>query len=182
MADKLIYWDSCCFIGLIQQEAGRYLACKSLYAVAERGDLIIVTSSLTLAEVCKVRCERNANKKDGLPEENDHVLYNFFNNDFFELVDVSPVIATSARSLFRRHPESGKPNDALHLATALFRSVDEMHTFDGNDLLALNGQIQRRDDEPLPIKIPEIYQPKMTSLERAMAGKSVEDKDDKATD
>lgn len=114
---------------------------------------MIVTSVLTLSEVCKVRCERNA-KKVALPEENDELLDNFFNNDFFELVDLSPSIATSSRRLFRRHPEIGKPNDAIHLATALFVNVQEMHTYDGNDLLKLNGKLRRRDGEPLSITPP----------------------------
>ena len=38
----------------------------------------------------------------------------------------------------RKHAACKKPSDAVHLASALLMNVDEMHTYDGSDLLILN--------------------------------------------
>ncbi|WP_299440621.1 type II toxin-antitoxin system VapC family toxin [uncultured Rhodospira sp.] len=163
MAEKRIYWDSCCFISLIQQEDGRFPICRSIYTAAEKGDLVIVTSTLTLSEVCKVRCE-DGKTREYFQEQHDHLLDRFWDNDFFDIIDLSPSIATHARNLFRRHPKIKKPNDAIHLATALFSNCDEMHTFDGNDLLGLSGTFRRRDGEALVIGPPQPLQHDLVTL------------------
>ncbi|HXG26992.1 MAG TPA: hypothetical protein VNL94_09125 [Candidatus Binatia bacterium] len=49
------YLDSDCFIGYLAEEPDKVSACKDVIEAAERGQLTIVTSSLTLAEVVKVR-------------------------------------------------------------------------------------------------------------------------------
>jgi predicted nucleic acid-binding protein len=54
----------------------------------------------------------------------------------------------------RGHPECKKPSDAVHLATALALSVDEMHTYDNSDLLKLDGKINCANGKPLKICRP----------------------------
>lgn len=44
-----------------------------------------------------------------------------------------------------------KPNDAIHLASALWHSVDTFHTYDRADLLKLDGMINCKDGKPLKI-------------------------------
>ena len=45
--------------------------------------------------------------------------------------------------------------DAIHLATALFYSVDEFHTDDGEDLLGLDETLTCRDGRLLRICKPK---------------------------
>lgn len=156
---KSVYWDSCCFIGLINREKGRHGDLRALYESAEAGNLTIVTSTLTFAEVCKVRCDEGAgNPRNKMDESGDSYLNNFFDNDFFWPIEVSPKIAMQARTLYRRHNEIGIVNDAIHLATALSESVSEMHTYDGNDLIGMSGKIMTTKGEPLIIRTPEPFQ------------------------
>jgi len=59
----------------------------------------------------------------------------------------------------RRHPECKKPSDAVHLATALALSVDEMQTYDTSDLLKLDGKIKCANGKPLKICRPSVPPP-----------------------
>lgn len=61
----------------------------------------------------------------------------------------------------RRHDACKKPSDAVHLATALLMDVDEMHTYDGSDLLGLDGKVARQDGEMLSICRPYIEEPEL---------------------
>ena len=54
----------------------------------------------------------------------------------------------------RHHPECKKPSDAIHLVTALALNVDEMNTYDGADLLGLDGKVNQTDGKPLKICVP----------------------------
>ena len=158
------YWDSCCFLGLIKQESGRYEALRSLYKRAESGNLVIITSTLTLSEVCKVRCEEGSGSpRQQMGEEGDHFLERFFDNDFFWFVDVTPKIGHTARALYRAHPEIKITNDAIHLATALQECVDEMHTYDNNDLISLSDRITDEAGSWFTICVPQAIEPDLLS-------------------
>ena len=156
---RSVYWDSCCFIGLINKEKGRHGDLRAIYEAAEGGELVIVTSTLTFSEVCKVRCDEGSGQpRNKMSEDGDSYLDVFFDNDFFWPIEVSTSIAIQARKLFRRHREIGIVNDAIHLATALAENVDEMHTYDGNDLLGLSGKIMTANGDPLVIRPPKPFQ------------------------
>jgi hypothetical protein len=68
----------------------------------------------------------------------------------------------------RRFPACRKPTDGVHLATALRLNVDEMHTYDKQDLIALSGQVHRADGRPLIICTPHPLPPppRLVSLGR----------------
>lgn len=102
--------------------------------------------------------------REEFSEENEYLLDRFWDNEFFDIIDLTPFIATHARNIFRRHRKIKKPNDAIHLATALFSNCDEMHTFDGNDLLGLSGSFRRRDGEALAIGLPQPLQHDLMTL------------------
>jgi hypothetical protein len=93
-----------------------------------------------------------------MDESGDVFLDRFFENDFFWLTELTPSIARMARALYRAHPQVKITNDAVHLATAISNNVDEMHTYDGNDLLGLSKKVQRMDGEPLVIMPPQQIQ------------------------
>jgi predicted nucleic acid-binding protein len=110
----------------------------------ERGETQILTSFFTFAEVFKAKCEGKAKPLD---EDGEDAVAAFFASDRILPVVVDRRTAELARRLMRRHPECKKPSDAIHLATAILMNVEEMHTYDGSDLLVLNKKVARQDGE-----------------------------------
>jgi hypothetical protein len=51
-------------------------------------------------------------------------------------------------------PALKKPNDAIHLASALWHSVDTFQTYDRDDLLPLTGMLECRDGKRITICKP----------------------------
>jgi predicted nucleic acid-binding protein len=153
---KRVYWDSCTFIGLINQEPGRANDCTAVWKTAGKGAVTIYTSFFTFAEVFKVKCDSPAKP---LSEENDKKIEQVLRQKWVKPIVVDERIAVAARRLMRRHTECKKPSDGLHLATALALSVDEMHTFDSSDLLKLDGKIHCANGKPLKICRPSIPPP-----------------------
>jgi len=56
MSKPFIYWDSCVWIGLINGEADKYPGCRYSLDRAQKGEIYILSSLFTLAEVYKTRC------------------------------------------------------------------------------------------------------------------------------
>jgi predicted nucleic acid-binding protein len=149
---KRVYWDSCTFLGLINQEPGKLNDCAAVWKEAEAGEALIYTSFFTFAEVFKVRCEDPAKP---LTEEGDKRIEAVLRQKWIRPVVVDERIGIASRRLMRHHPQCKKPSDAVHLATALALNIDEMHTYDGSDLLGLNGKVNRADGNALTICTPK---------------------------
>ena len=150
---KRVYWDSCAFLGLINGEPGKLTDCRAVWKEAQRGRVTIYTSFFTFTEVFKAKCEDGFTKP--LSEEKDREMERFFRQKWIRPILLDERIAVSARRLMRTHPECKKPSDAVHLATAIALSVEEMNTYDGADLLKLSGKIDRADGKPLRICPPK---------------------------
>lgn len=148
---KKVYWDACVWIALINEEPDKISRCRAIMEQARKGEIEIWTSSLTLAEVFKKKCEGNG---VSLPENKDVQFESFIEQDFLKEVQVDHDIGVEARRLLRKHPLLKKPNDGVHLATAVLYNVDEFHTFDDENFLPLNGQITRADGIELVICHP----------------------------
>lgn len=118
---------------------------------AKQGNLEIVTSAFTLAEVFKRKCAAAAG---GLAPESDTNFEDYLLYDFVVMVGLDREVGTYARRLLRTHSEIKKPQDAVHLATAALNNVDEFHTFDGKNLLPLNEKIARADAAMLRVCTP----------------------------
>lgn len=146
-----MYWDACTFLGLINKEAGKHADCLAVWKEAEAGDTVIFTSFFTFAEVFKAKCEGKARP---LAEADDKAIEDVLGQGFIEPVLVDETIGVAARRLMRAHEECKKPSDGIHLATALRLNVDEMHTYDGSDLLRLTGKVNRADGITLKICKP----------------------------
>jgi hypothetical protein len=71
--------------------------------------------------------------------------------DLVTRVQVDFHVGTLARRLLRSYPSIQKPQDGIHLATALLYNVDELHTFDRKNLTDLSGKIERKDGKKLKI-------------------------------
>jgi predicted nucleic acid-binding protein len=151
---KKVYWDACVWFALIKQEPGRLTNCSHVLDLAKRGEVEIWTSSLTLAEVFRKQCGVPTTPANGLPEDKDLEFEAFVAQDFVVEVQVDHQIGIAARRLLRQHPKLRKPQDAIHLASALQHDLDEFHTFDADNLLGLDGLVRTRSGRSLKICEP----------------------------
>ena len=157
-----MYWDSCCFLGLINQETGKASDCTGLWTEAEAGKTIIYTSFFTFTEVVRAKCEGITKP---LPETEDAVIVQLLRQPWVRTLILDERIAIAARRLLRLHAECKKPSDGIHLATALSMNLDEMHTYDGSDLLKLDGKVQRVDGKQQVICLPKPLPPDSAAVE-----------------
>jgi predicted nucleic acid-binding protein len=118
---------------------------------AEKGDTLIYTSFFTFSEVFKAKCEGMAKP---LAEDEDRKIEQLLRQKWIRPIVVDEMIGVAARRAMRLHPECKKPSDAIHLVTAIALNVDEMHTYDGSDLLGLDGKVNRANGTLLKICIP----------------------------
>jgi len=152
-----VYWDSCAFIGLLNREPDKINACSDVWVEAQNGYTTIYTSYLAFTEVYKVKCSVPGT---ALTIEEDKRIEQVLQQRWIRPVIVDERIAIGARRLLRRFsPEFKKPVDGIHLATAAILNVDEMHTFDGSDLLKLDGKVQKEDGTMLKICLPSTSGP-----------------------
>lgn len=140
------YWDTVCFLGVLNEEQDKLSACRAVISAAERGNVRIVTSALTIAEVLWPK-----GRPLVLPREKAEVVQRFFQHEWIVVRDIDRVVAERARELVWDH-DALRPKDALHVATALDATVEQFDTFDG-DLIALSGQI---GNPPLVIGNPNL--------------------------
>lgn len=121
MAGKL-YWDSNAFLAWLQNEPGRDAACRDTLDAAIRGEFLIVTSALTVAEVLWLR------NGPRLSEEKADTLNRFFRRSCIRVVNLDRDTAQRAQRLVW---ESGiKPKDSIHVATAQRFGCPILETFD----------------------------------------------------
>ena len=99
---------------------------------AEAGDVLIVTSSLTIAEVVKLR------RATPIPRESAELVRAFFQRSYIVIRELDRFLAERAQDLVWEHGVD--PKDAVHVATALATSVVQLDTFDGA-LIARSGSI-----------------------------------------
>jgi predicted nucleic acid-binding protein len=164
-ASRRVYWDACAWIALIQQEKirddkgqiieDRYSMCRSVIEVAEKGQIEIATSTLSLAEV---------NKNPAGTKTGEDKIAAFFERDYVLLVNLDTAVGERARELMQAGFAGLKPADACHLASAITASVEEFHTFDTR-LLNLNGLITKLDGTKLATRKPDPGGPPMPLLD-----------------
>ncbi len=93
---KRYYWDSCTFLGLINQEAGKLNSCAAVWKEAETGEVLIYTSFFTFAEVFKVKCEDAAKP---LTEDGDKAIENLFRQAWIKPIVLDERLGVAARRL-----------------------------------------------------------------------------------
>ena len=134
----------------------------AVWREAEQGRTLIYTSFFTFAEVFKAKCEGPSKP---LSVSEDERIEKLLRQKWIKPVLVDERIGIATRRLMRYHPECKKPSDGVHLATALALNVDEMNTYDGSDLLHLDGKVNRADGKPLKICRPQPPPPTHTYIE-----------------
>ncbi len=106
--DKLIrYWDSDCFLGWFNEESSKIDQCKGVLTKARNGELLIVTSALTLTEVIRLK------GKPRISKENEDKIVDFFENDFISIRNVGRITAEKARHLLWTYNRL-MPKDSIH--------------------------------------------------------------------
>ncbi len=151
------YWDSCCFLCWLKKEP-EHEKCKGVLERAKNGELKIVTSAYTIAEVIylKKKGQGKINKSDS------DSICRFFEQDYIITVAVDRYVAEDARNLLWEY-EALRHEDAIHVASAIKANVHVFDTFD-EYLLKQNGTI---GDPPLIINKPNVpYQESLLEKER----------------
>lgn len=128
MADvyKKPYLDSSVFIAWLKSEVvegiERGNVADHILSLAEHGDFSIYTSTLTLAEVHKLK------GADALRNGDDEKILEYLERSYIKLIDVDRRIGEHANKLCREH--GIRPNDAIHLACALRAGCDVLLAWD----------------------------------------------------
>lgn len=130
---RRIYWDSNCWLSLINAVPERLPVLNSLLSDSknELGDIDLVTSVISKVEVAFAQREYQGSQPDRAVEDAIDALWG--DRSAVTLIEFHDRIGLQARELIRSglHREwSLKPMDAIHLATAKWLDVDEFHTYD----------------------------------------------------
>jgi predicted nucleic acid-binding protein len=142
MTIELIYWDSDAFLGWLQEEPGKVELCDGTLTRVTKGEVLIVTSALTIAEVLWMR------GAPMIPVTKAELVRKFFRRSYIRVRNVTRAISEDAQDLVWSH--SIRPKDAIHVATALDAKVPFLETFDDR-LLKQTGTV---GDPPLVIRRP----------------------------
>jgi len=144
------YWDSCAFLGILLGEADKVPLCTPVLEAAEAGDLTIVTSAITLAEVIKTKGQPR------IKEDDEKKVREFFQHHWIVIQECDRRIAEHARQLMWIN-EALNHKDAIHVATAIQARVVQLDTFD-EPLIKLSGKL---GNPPLTIGYPNLPNPQM---------------------
>ena len=128
----LYYWDACIMLAWLQQEKrepGQLAGVNYIAGLVTAGRAALVTSELSKVEILE----------SSLPQETTEQLTKLFQRKNIRTWNVDPRITRIAheiRDYYRQHPKSPNASlytvpDCIHVATAIYFEVDEMHTFDG---------------------------------------------------
>ena len=140
------YWDSNIFLSWLSDETPNADKCLGVIKFAKQGQITIITSALTIAEVIKVK------GRNKIPKKDEDKVKRFFENDFIAVRSVDRLIAESARQLVWQY--NVDPKDAIHLATALNLNLTVFDTFD-KDLIKHSQELGNRK---LRIGAPDVLE------------------------
>ena len=136
------YWDSCNFISLVaEDEVERAEICQRVLEDTEKGDVGIITSALTIAEVVKPK------GSPAFTAAKEQTIASFFEHRYILIHDVTRIIGEASRRLSREH--GLKPRDAIHLATALLAGADVFESWNTRDFFPLRGVVPIEIREPM---------------------------------
>lgn len=157
---RYLYWDASVFgsyVGAIQDRLP--IIDALLEQVAADRHRLIITSAISIIEVAFASGHGQARR---MPPEQEALIDELWNAPHIQLVDATPGLLYRARALMREAVDNGwsaSPNDALHLATAIWAhetigEVVEIHTYD-------NWARFQALTEGIPIGPPHVDQPQL---------------------
>ena len=103
------YWDSDCSLGWLRSEPDKVKECQEVLQVAEDGQVMIVTSALTIAEVLNLE---GRGSTFTIPPENAAAVIAFFRNPYIVVRNITRKVSEQAREFVWTHRVM--PKDALH--------------------------------------------------------------------
>ena len=125
---RRIYWDTGCFICFLNRtELERRAICEDILRNARVGNVILLTSSLTIAEVLYPRRSTVPNPRR-LTAEEANKISDMFRWKWLKKIDVDQRIGFRAADLARGYQLL--PNDAIHGATAILSNADVLQRWD----------------------------------------------------
>ena len=127
------YWDSCVFLSYINGDPGRIDTLDAILGNIHKsnGQSQIVTSILTKIEVAGSMTEYTTRVLSPSIEQQIDALWN--GTSVIVMIELHDGIAILARNLMRQALTQGwslKPPDAIHLASAQWLGVEELHIYD----------------------------------------------------
>ena len=129
-SQKRIYWDSNCFLSFLNNDQRWIQTLNTLLDEANKGSIMIVTSVLSKTEVAFSAME--SQNRVLTPEEEERIDLVWSGNRGVRVVEFNELIAVRARDIRRDDMIRGwtgrRTPDIIHLATASFMGVEEMHT------------------------------------------------------
>lgn len=128
---RRIYFDANVFLAYVGNEEGRADTVQALLDEARRGEIEIITSVLSIAEVAYGAHERD----HGLTEAGEEAIEQLWTpSSPVTLVDVSQAVTRNARMMIRKAMTQGlsgfRGADAVHLATAWMFGCEEIFTYE----------------------------------------------------
>lgn len=126
------YWDTCVFFALLKKEEhkpGEYEALRKAAIAFDTGQLVLMTSAITLAELLAGK----------LSSQQADCFYRMSTRSNFLFIDANDAIcrlASEIRKHFRdTHINGLHPStpDAIHVASAIHSKASALITFDCND-------------------------------------------------
>jgi predicted nucleic acid-binding protein len=151
----MIYWDACVFLHFVEATPAWMPTIDAILTeVSRTGDLVIVTSTVSVAEVAFAKIEKSGGVLD--PAIVAVVDSLWADESVVRLIELDQLIARAARDLMRRSieiPRHLKPMDAIHLATAQQMKVSDLHTMD--------EPMKNWNDLGFPVQDPWVAQPRL---------------------
>ncbi len=160
MAKQTVTWDSCIVVDAIQQEPIRYPTIEPMIRAAETGELRVVISTASLAEVFYLGW---LSREQGMSQaDQNNLIEKWLDQDWITKRNADFGICTGAADLRRQHNTAQKQFtsiDAIILSTTLSTKSDALITNDDgrsdNTQLGLLQLHERVGNPPLRIVRPE---------------------------
>ena len=150
-----VYWDTTCFICFLNKsEKARSEVCEDILQRAKSGDIVIYTSTLTIAETIR---PKNAGKGKPLTAEQVAKISDMFKWRWLKKIDLDQRIAFKAAEISRDY--GLKPADAIHAASALsLKQIQVLQHWD-RDYSKISTLIRAENPQVVslqPMLIPEM--------------------------
>jgi predicted nucleic acid-binding protein len=149
MPEGPLYWDADVFLSFINGDAARLPDIRQLLEAAGKGEIEILTSVFTIAEVAFAASEKQSGAVDAETEARIDKLWAPASP--VGLVEFHVLIANRARNLIREGVSRGwslKPPDAIHLSTAQTVRASALHTYNLGDFAKWAAVIGCPVEEP----------------------------------
>jgi predicted nucleic acid-binding protein len=149
------YFDSCVFLSLINETAGRFKIIEVILDNSERHECEVYTSQITITEVAFAEQEKKGKALSAATEKKIDKLWH--PTSPVKLIDVHSALSIGARLVIRQAMKQGwtkgedwviKPFDAMHVATAQAVKADYLFTYDARLLKLIKAHVGIEIKEP----------------------------------